>query len=107
MVFRFTPKTFFPFLKKEAHVNYSITLRYYLFNATTASPRTITFSSQGKILKKITTSISQTKSITLPIDASLLTDAPLKIDIDIHAYDYKKSKVKYGVYIESFKITKH
>ena len=101
------PKLLFPFIKKGSHTNYSIELRYYLFNATPASPRTITFTSQGKILKKTTTTVSQTKSITLPIGASLLGNAPLQIDIDIDDYDYKKSKVKYGVYIESFRITKH
>ncbi len=101
-------RLFFPFIKKETGAQYNIKLRYYLFNATPVSPRTITFSSQGKILKKITTTVSQTKSISLPINTSLLpTNAPLQIDIDIDDYDYKRSKVKYGVYIESFKITKH
>ena len=101
------PKLFFPFIEKESYLDYSVVLRYYLFNASLKSPRTITFSSQGKILKKITTTVSQTKSITLPIDKTLLKHPPLQIDIDIDTYDYKKSKVPYGMFIESFKIIKH
>ena len=101
------PKLFFPFIEKESYANYSVALHYYLFNASPKFPRTITFSSHGKILKKITTTISQTKSITLPIDRVLLKHAPLQIDIDIDTYDYKKSKVPYGVFIESVKIIKH
>ena len=101
------PKLFFPFIEKESFIRYGVVLRYYLFNASPKSPRTITFSSQGKILKKITTTVSQTKSITLPIEKTLLKHPPLQIDIDIDTYDYKKSKVPYGVFIESFKIIKH
>ena len=98
-------KLTFPFIKKESHVSYRVVLRYFLFNATPSSPRTLTFSSHGRLLKKLTTKVSKSQTITLDIPSDL--PSPLELEMQIDHYDYKKSKVPYGIFIEYYKIIKN
>ena len=99
------PKLTFPFIKKDPHASYKVELRYFLFNATPSSPRTLTFSSHGTLLKKLTTKVSKSETIILDIPKNL--PSPLEIEMQIDNYDYKKSKVPYGIFIEYYKIIKN
>lgn len=98
------PKLTFPFVKKESHAHYRIVLRYFLFNASKSSPRTLTFRSHGTLLKKLTTDVSKSSTVVLEIPDNL--PSPLEIEMQIDPYDYKKSKVPYGIFIEYYKILK-
>jgi len=94
-----------PFIKKEKDTNYSILLKYYIFDASKKEPKHITISLGKHILKTLSVHESIMKPLEIKIPDRLLSNKHHGITLDLEIKN-NTSHSQYKLFIESIKINK-